>query len=84
VRPAPIVAICWRQARTIRRQAQDIRRLERAYRVAVDANQHQAVRLEGWRVRALSLFLVADPDLRDLIMRHHATLDRLPTGGSDA
>jgi hypothetical protein len=35
-------------------------------------------------VRALSLFLVADPDLRDLIMRHHATLDRLPTGGSDA
>jgi hypothetical protein len=84
VRRGPIVRLCWDQARTIRRQKQEIQNLTRGYRFAQDANVRLTEQVTGWRVRALSLFLVADPDLRDLIMRHHATLDRLPTGGSDA
>jgi hypothetical protein len=80
-RRGPIVRLCWEQAATIRQQKRDIRYLTRGYRAAVDANQQMAVQVTGWRDRALSLFLIADPDLRDLVMRHHATLDRLPTGG---
>jgi hypothetical protein len=81
VRRGPIVRRCWEQAATIRRQKREIQRLTHGYRVANDANEQMAQQVTGWRERALALYLAADPEQRELVMRHYQTLDRLPTGG---
>jgi hypothetical protein len=73
----PLLSVCFRLAVRVRRQSRDLRRLERAYRVAVDENEVLQGRVEGWKERCLALYLAAEDEPRELVMRHYQTLDRL-------
>lgn len=79
-RPHPIVEVCWRQAARIRNLTRDIQTLSAAYsRATADlAAQEQAA--ERWRARCLSIYLIADPELRDGVMRSHSDIDAMSGG----
>jgi hypothetical protein len=71
----PIVEVCWRQAARIRRQARDIATLSAAYKRATADLAAQEQAAERWRSRCLSIYLIADPELRDGVMRSHSDIE---------
>lgn len=75
----PIVATCWRQAARIRRQSRDIARLSKAYRYAIADRDLLQRDIDGWTSRCASLYLIADPTLRDEVLGVHNAIDWLPT-----
>jgi hypothetical protein len=73
----PIISLCWDLAHRVRRLERDNKGWQDACaRLTHDiaATDRSA---EAWRARALSLYLIADPNLRVDVMRAHTDIDML-------
>ncbi len=70
-------ALALRQASDIRRLQEQNVRLEQALCLANDTSEELARFCRGWKSRAESLWLIADPDLRDGVVSTLNTIDEL-------